>query len=71
MAVWIYISQLLMKLKFSGILEGIQYGFLHSTRLPLIKIQVLLILKLRSDLESVAYTLLDLLSLSLLLIITR
>lgn len=72
MALWISISHLLMKLEFSGILQAFQYDILHSTKMSLIKIQFVLILpKLQSDLESVACTLLDLLSLSLLLIITR
>lgn len=72
MAVWSSISQLLMKLEFSGILEAFQYSFLHCTKTSLIKIQFVLILtNLWSDLESVACILLDLLSLSLLLIITR
>lgn len=72
MAVWICISQLLIKLEFSGGSEAFQRGFLHSTKTCLIKIQFALIPpKLQSHLESVACALLDLLSFSLLLIITR
>lgn len=72
MAVWICISQLVMRLEFRSVLEAFQRGFLHSTKMCLIKIQFVLILpKLQSDLESVACALLDLLSFSLLLIITR
>lgn len=72
MVVQISISQLLMKLVFSATLEAFQYGFLLSAKMPPIKIQFILILpKLWSDLECITCTLLDLLSLSLLLIITR
>lgn len=72
MAAWISVPQLQMKLECSGILESFQYGFLNSTKMSLIKIQIVLTLqKMRSDRESVVCTLLDLLPLSLLLIITR
>lgn len=72
MTVWNFISQLLMKLEFSGTLEASYYGFLYSNKMSLIKIQLVLILrKILSDLDSVACTLLYLLSLSLLLIINR